>query len=325
MKPIRLFITLLPVALAVVVSCGPKDGPVEDPKPTVLTVNPTSKSSESGFAHDLVFKIVCDGEFEAKLAEGTWATITERKEGNGENATNVIVHLEDNIGEQTRTETLTVTAGDLKQTATITQLALGVLLPVDKLELVNLQAQKQTWNMPAIWAAKCFNTDGTEASWFTVSPSTGLNNTDIDVSICAKELNLGDDDRTGYVEVNLGALTVKMDIVHKPMEYGKDTFGIFNIDGKDASLTYTPLKNQYSRKTGSSGVFRILDLENYRFLVIKGLPSALEVGNSLQLDVFQSMTEIMPYNSQYTVRVFKENSDKVWMIDDNNICFVVPK
>ena len=323
MKPSYLFLSLLPILAISAVSCGPK-GPEKEPEPTVLTINPSSKTSESGFAHDIVFKVVCDGEFEASLAEGSWAKITERKEGNGD-AINIIVHLEDNMTEQNRSETLTVTAGSLKQEAKITQLTLGIVFPEGKLEFASTAPVVQKWKLPSVWSVKCCNADGTAADWFSVSPMTGLADTETEVSIAAKVLNLSESSRSGYLEVNLGVITLKTEIELKPVEYGNDSFGIFNYDGADASIAYEPLKDQYSRIKGTNGAFRLISPASGNFLIVKGLPTEMNVGDNVSLDIYQSYTDALPYNSQYTASVFKTSAEKVWMVAGGTICFVVPK
>ena len=316
MKMNRIVLLLSALACFAVASCGPKEV-VEDKAPKVLKISPASKSSESGLAHDVSFTVVCDGEFELSLTDGSWASVTGQKKGSSDDAVDITIHLTDNLGNENRTETVKVTAGKLEATATITQRPVGQLLPAESIELVNTVAVEQSWKLPANWTAKCYNNDGTPADWFSVTPDSGIINIPAIVSIKANAVNLGSAPRKGYIEVTIATIKARMDVNQAEADFGKETYGVFNYDGANSSLVYEPIKMQYSLKKGTGYIFRVVSPKENKFFIISVDESEIVLS--------QNWTEVIPLSDKYQVTLLKTDTEKNWFVTDGGMCFVIPK
>jgi len=318
----KILATVLPVLA--VVACGPKETQVEESGPEILKISPTSKNSESCMAHDIAFTVTCDGEFSISLEDESWMQLKSTGEGkNG--AYTVTFSLQNNEGSETRSQTITATAGKLTATATVSQNALGNVLSSTSVDLVNLIPSSQSWKLPGVWSAKCYETDGTASDWFSISPDTGLQNIATNVEIAAREINVDEKNREGYIEITLGTLTLRVDVVQEPAKINGDTLGVYNFDGANNTALYDELKHQISKRKAASNEFRIVSPSDSKFFVISGLPDSYAVGDSFSANLIQDWVGTLDYANTLQFTVHKTDADKVWLLTDAGMCFVINK
>ncbi len=87
---------------------------------TFLKLVTTGSDTESAVSHDFNIKVICDGEFRVALSDASWAKVTSMEPGSGD-ATIVNIRCKTNLGESSRSQTLTAVAGNLKETIRIVQ------------------------------------------------------------------------------------------------------------------------------------------------------------------------------------------------------------
>lgn len=311
---------VLPVLAGI--SCSPKEKEPEGP--TILKLSPASKSSEPCLAHEVTFTVTCDGEFEIALEDQSWASVKsigEPKNG----ASTLTLALADNTGKSSRTQTITVTGGKLTASSKLTQLALGDVLPADKVELVNMVPTSQTWKFPGSWTTSCHNSDGSSADWFSVVPESGIQNLPVETSISASSINTGSDAREGYIEIKLGSLAMKVGIVQAPADINGEIPGIYNYDGMNAGMAYDELAHQYSKLTGTTGTFRMISPDEFKFWILSGLPQTFSAGDAFSVHLVQNWLKEFEYTSDIDVRVHKATGDKAWLLTPEGTCFVIVK
>lgn len=97
----------------------------EAPKePEILRITPESSQKESWRAHDAVFVITCDLDVSSALEDAPWASLVS-SELTGNGRTEITVHMEDNLGTEIRTGSLTAKSGSKSVSAVFRQLPLG--------------------------------------------------------------------------------------------------------------------------------------------------------------------------------------------------------
>lgn len=96
-------------------------------EPAILKIDPVALAGEGWRSHDISFTVVCDKDVTVTLKDCSWATITST-EVSGSGRTSVVVHLEDNLGDEPRTARIEALSVTTTFEAEFTQKALGSAL-----------------------------------------------------------------------------------------------------------------------------------------------------------------------------------------------------
>lgn len=113
-------------ALCLIASACTQPKEVEE-EPTILKIDPAVSASEAWRSHDINFTVVCDKDVTVELKDCPWATV-KSTELTGSGRTSVVVHLEDNLGDEPRTARLEALSVTTTFEAEFTQKALGSAL-----------------------------------------------------------------------------------------------------------------------------------------------------------------------------------------------------
>jgi hypothetical protein len=174
------------------VSCKKEEFVIE------LSVSPRTLSAESARANHALAVISNTGWTVAASEE--WVTFSPAA-GKDNGAITLIV--DENAATEPREATITLTAGNVVRTATITQEAAEPSLEIDATELKNMTAEAASYSLAVTsntaWAAGKGN-----AAWITLNPTTGQGNGAITVNA---ETNTAAEPRTATITVRAGKHT----------------------------------------------------------------------------------------------------------------------
>jgi hypothetical protein len=188
-------VLVLMIAAATIALVGCKDD--EDPSLTVgsETISATAAAGSYSIAvtSNIAWTATVNGE-------ASWCTLTGASgTGNG----TITVNAAENTAVETRTATVSITAGELKRQVTVTQAATASALDVDKTAIA-ATAAAGTYSIAVTGNTAWTATVNGEASWCTLTGASGTGNGTITVNAAE---NTAVETRTATVSVTAGALT----------------------------------------------------------------------------------------------------------------------
>lgn len=305
------------------VSC--KKEPKEPSRPTVFRFNTaTSTLTENGFKHDFTVIVFCDIKFKLKLDDESWVKIINSEAGNN-HGTTLTISLDSNNGAESRSATLLVTAGEMEKKLTITQLPMSSSLSQTNVSLRYTKAETITIYLPFEWRLEL-----EAADWLTVEPLSGAANVSTTVSFQAKEFNFSENDRKCNGNIVIGNDKIAISVTQKTSlpegEFAEPVFGIYNYDGAGSILTYDELSHQTNLiKSSSELLFRLISPRENKFYEIAELPHDFTVGENISFCIYQNWLSTFGYKTDFEAYVLKVDSHVVWLIDKNNVGFVIKK
>lgn len=313
---------LLAMAAALFTACEPKEE--KSAEPSVFKVSPTSAKSEHGFAHDLKVKVTCDISFEYSLDDGSWIEISpsERDESN---VTVLTLSLSANDGESTRKDNLQIKAGSKLIQFEIGQVPVASSVSIDKVALEYIFPVQQIVQFPVNW------TLSSDAQWLEFSPASGTENMITTLSFKAKDFNFTESDRAAEISFNFeGGNSISVPVIQASSlpsgDFAEGGLGIFNYDGKGASLVYDALQHQTNLVRKADGtVFRVIAPAIGKMFEISGLPKSFAPADSLHLEIYHNWMPHIDFILEKDAWVLKTDDTAAWLIDKDKCGYVVKK
>lgn len=164
--------------------------------PKVFTINPTS-SKVSALAQTLEYTLECDKGWEARLSDGSWATIKDGSTAG--NSVAVAVGL--NESDQERSDTLIITAGAKSLKVPITQNGMSSVLSRTDVTLVGMYPENFQLKATADWTATLVETRAV-SDWLSIEPASGKQGL-CTLSLQAKDENINVGDRNALVKFQM--------------------------------------------------------------------------------------------------------------------------
>lgn len=245
MKRVFYIIVLLLAAFASA-SCDKWRFHVYQPEsPSIFVVNQNTDRLEVGpeTQEQLVY-IATDMLWDAKMKDGSWCRLIQQGIYNQYTST-LTIRVDDNFSNEPRIDSLVVVSGNQRRAVAIYQHGLDALLSLKQIDLPGTVPVQARVTAKSIWAAT------TSENWFTVDPDHGT--TGGIVTITAVDENLDVDDRSAYLTITTGGVSLKVPVYQKKT----DTFLV-----SDTELTLE----------GSGGQFDIHTRTNVEYGVNVDVP-----------------------------------------------------
>lgn len=315
-------LALLLLLLFLAPACEKK--PKEPSRPNVFRLNPSSATSENGFQHSIEMKVFCDIKFKLSLSDESWIRIGEQTAGENY-ATSVSLAMDTNNGSESRSSTLTITAGTMEKTFKITQLPLSASLTQTEIRLEYTKPTSITINLPSDWK---INMEA--ADWLSIDVTEGSANLPTMVTFKANELNFSESEKVCNGNINIGNEKIALKVIHESStpkgSFAEPVYGIYNYDGAGANLSYSELTQQTNLlKYPSELIFRLINPGESKFIEFAELPLEFTTGQEVNMCMYQNWMSEFGYKTTFVTSVLKVEEHAVWLIDQNNVGFVIKK
>ena len=293
-------------------------------KPNVFTVSPSSAAQEHGYTHSLKLKVYCDISFKLSLSDDTWVKIAGKTAGEN-NLTEVELELATNEGAEDRSSTLTISAGIEKKTFEITQRPLSAALARTEIVLTGKNPEYLEVKLPAAWQIQMES-----APWLKVTGNAGYADKLIVVTFEASELNFEESERVAEGNIIIGdariPLKVRQGTSLPEGDFAEEVYGIYNYDGKGTNLAFEELSHQTNLlKSPSELIFRLIDPSEKKFYELSELPLEFEQGQRIHFVMYQNWLDNYGFRTDVNADVIRTKDDFVWLMDDNQVGFVIKK
>ena len=103
----------------------------------------------------------------------------------------------------------------------------------------------------------------------------------------------------------------------------RNEYGIYNLDGKNSSLTYSESEHQIAVIKGSGNAFRIINPSKQKFFELSGLPASMKKGDSFQGKYRQNWTGDIAQSRTINLTVRKIEGDKAWISDASGVGYII--
>lgn len=160
--------------------------------------------------------VECDIRWAAGFTSGKWASITNASE-EGIVSSPLMIHLSSNRSNESRTDTLVVTAGSVVKAFPIVQEAITSIISSKEVELKGTAPVKVTINALEKWSSEVLD----KAEWLEINPVSGAPGI-VDVTVRAKENNIDVVSRNASVRFTIGSDMVGLSVI----QIQTDTIGV---------------------------------------------------------------------------------------------------
>ncbi len=306
--------THLPAALALFLACSCVSPTVE---PTILSVSPSEKDALPGYGGTAEFKVSCDQPFEVSMHDGSWAGVEEQKGTSVTNQTLVTVSFSLNGTDKERVDTLIVTSGSMRATATLRQYTLAKSMNgLGDVVLSGVESRTVQVYLDSDWSISISPEDG---DWLSVSPLSGSGGGTENIVFQALSLNPGASSRSASVSLFINGSTLNFKVLQEPgiPAEGFNTAGpgLYNYDCAGSNIAYDRYRHQTAVISGSGRKFRLISPFDGTFMEFSGLPEEYAIGQSVTFTLIQNFTTSLSSVAEVTATVAGVDDEAVRLVD----------
>ena len=180
---------------------------IQPESPSIFVVNQNTDRLEVGpETQEQMVYIATDMLWNAAMKDGSWCRLVQQGIYNQYTST-LTLRVADNFSMEPRIDSLIVISGDQRRAVAIYQHGLDALFSLKEVELPGVVPVQARVTAKSLWAAT------TSENWFTVDPDHGT--TGGMVTITAVDDNRDVDDRSGFITITTGGVSLKVPVYQK--------------------------------------------------------------------------------------------------------------
>ena len=110
-----------------------------------------------------------------------------------------------------------------------------------------------------------------------------------------------------------------------PFFYGSAEYGVYDLNARTALWTYTPFSDQIQRETSSTAyTFRLVNPGSNQYVEVGDLPNVMSVSD-ISMSVNHNCLNGIATSSTPAATVYAIDGSTVWILDENNIGYIIKK